>query len=148
MGLFVERSIEIDAPAKKVWKALTHPVLTRQWVNNFGMEGGHLESDWKVGSAVEWRDKHGKTYVTGTVTKLEQHRHLHYTVRDLADRSNVPEFEGDGLDFRLEEQNNRTTLHVRQGDFSRDPSWVQYHEPTNQIWLKVLPLIKSIAEHE
>jgi hypothetical protein len=42
--LFVEKSIEINAPASKVWRIFTDPVLTRQM-------GGEYVSDWKAGSS-------------------------------------------------------------------------------------------------
>jgi len=51
--LFVNKTIEINAPASKVWNVLTRREYTDQWALEFtgGVEF-HIESDWKLGSTV------------------------------------------------------------------------------------------------
>ena len=54
--LFVEKTIEINAPASTVWDVLTNPEQTSEWAPEFA--GGaefRIESDWKLGSPVLWR---------------------------------------------------------------------------------------------
>jgi uncharacterized protein YndB with AHSA1/START domain len=52
--VFVEKSIEINAPASKVWEALTKREQTDTWAVEFSSGGPqfHIESDWKLGSPV------------------------------------------------------------------------------------------------
>ncbi len=54
--LFVDKSIEISAHPHNVWDALTQ--ATQHWIGNFGMDGA-IESDWKLGSPVYWKNKDG-----------------------------------------------------------------------------------------
>ncbi len=53
--LFVNKTIEINAPASKVWDALTRREFTDQWAPQFtGGAEFHIDSDWKLGSPVVW----------------------------------------------------------------------------------------------
>jgi uncharacterized protein YndB with AHSA1/START domain len=66
--LFVCQSIEIQAPTSKVWAVLTRPEYTDQWSNAFaGGTASHIESDWKPGSRVIWKDQKGEVIVEGNV---------------------------------------------------------------------------------
>ena len=61
--LFVNKTIEINAPASKVWNALTRREYTDQWALEFtGGTEFHIESDWKLGSPVLWTGQDGITY--------------------------------------------------------------------------------------
>lgn len=146
MPLFAEQTIQINAPAEKVWRALTDKELSKEWVPAFGMQGGYIESDWKDGSEVMWKDRDGKTQVNGKLFKHEPYNHLHFGVRDTSDPTATEQTEEDGIFYTLSEKDGVTTLHIKQGDFERDPAWVQYYEPTMRVWEKVLPIVKRLAE--
>jgi uncharacterized protein YndB with AHSA1/START domain len=82
--LFVEKTIEINAPASKVWEVLTNPEQTAEWAPEFA--GGtefHIESDWQLGSPVLWRGQGGSVIVQGNVTALEPKKLLRFTVFDM-----------------------------------------------------------------
>ncbi len=84
LKLFVDKTIEIDAPAFKVWDVLTRPEYTGQWAPEFS--GGaplRIESEWRVGSPVLWKDQDGKVVVEGNVTALEPEKLLRFTVFDV-----------------------------------------------------------------
>ncbi|HEX7589087.1 MAG TPA: SRPBCC family protein, partial [Anaerolineae bacterium] len=56
-GTFVARAtISINAPAARVWQAMTEPELIKEY-----MFGTHVTTDWKVGSPItykgEWKGK-------------------------------------------------------------------------------------------
>jgi uncharacterized protein YndB with AHSA1/START domain len=73
--LFVDKTIEINAPASKVWDVLTRREQTAEWAPEFA--GGaefHIESEWKLGSRVLWKDRDGNVIVEGEVTALERRR--------------------------------------------------------------------------
>lgn len=51
-------SVLINAPAAKVWDALTNPILIEQY-----LFGTHVETDWQVGSPIRYRGVwEGKPY--------------------------------------------------------------------------------------
>jgi hypothetical protein len=54
--------------------------------------------------------------------------------------------EEDGITFQLSEENGKTTLHILQGDFSVMPEGKKYRDLSAEIWDKVLPRVKEIAE--
>lgn len=47
--LIVTRSILLNATPQRVWEALTHPGMTRQYLYNC-----EVKSDWKAGSTLQW----------------------------------------------------------------------------------------------
>lgn len=79
-NLIIRNTIQIAAPAAKVWEALTSPEWTRQY-----MYSCEVESDWKEGSPVIWKMEHeGKRIipVKGIVLKIQPEHLLVYTVID------------------------------------------------------------------
>lgn len=59
--------IYINAPAEKIWDALTQSEYTRQY---FG--GSNVESDWKPGSKTRWFSDDGTTFAEGEVINSER----------------------------------------------------------------------------
>jgi uncharacterized protein YndB with AHSA1/START domain len=144
--LFVEKTIEINAPASKVWNALTRREYTDQWVLEFS--GGaefHIESDWKFGSPVLWKGQDGSVIVQGNVTALEPQKFLRFTVFDVRGEK-PPVTDEDGITYQLTEQNGKTLLKVSQGDFSTLAEGEKYRDMSAEIWDRVLPKVKAIAE--
>jgi uncharacterized protein YndB with AHSA1/START domain len=144
--LFVDRSIGIDAPASGIWNVLTQPDLTAHWAREF-IDGAdfYIESEWKLGSPVLWKDKDGKVIVEGAVTALVPNTLLRFTVADT--RSEKPHFnEEDGITYELTENAGKTTLRVLQGDFSIVPDGQKYRDMSEEIWNRVLPTIRNLAE--
>src|SRR3974390_2407245 len=144
--LFVDKTIEINAPIAKVWVVLTRREKTGEWASEFS--GGapfYIESEWKLGSPVLWKDQNGTIIVEGTVTALEPFTLLRFTVFDVhSDRPVVSE--EDGISYRLSEQGGKTTLQVRQGDFSGMADAEKFHRMSEEIWERVLPKVKALAE--
>ena len=144
--LFVDKSIEIDAPVSKVWEVLTARRYTSNWAPEFS--GGSpllIESDWKLGNPVVWKDAEDRTIVEGTVTALDPPKLLRFTVFDV--RSERPPVkEEDGITFELSEKDDKTRLHVLQGDFSAMPDGEKYRDLSAEIWDRVLLKVKELAE--
>ena len=144
--LFVDKTIEINAPASKVWEVLIMPGYTAQWAPEFA--GGaefHIESDWKPGSPVLWKDQHGNVIVEGNVTAVDPNKFLRFTVFDVRGER-PPVTEEDGITFELTGHIGKTTLRVLQGDFSVMPEGEKYHRLSAEVWDRVLPKIKELAE--
>ena len=144
--LFVEKSIKINTPASSVWDVLTKPEFTDQWAPEFS--GGaefHIESDWKLGSPVLWKGQDGSVIVQGNVTALELNKFLRFTVFDVRGEK-PPVTEEDGITYELTEQNGETMLRLSQGDFSVMAEGEKYHRLSAEVWDRVLPKVKELAE--
>lgn len=144
--LFVNKSIEINAPASKAWGVLTDREYTSKWAPEFS--GGsplHIESDWKLGSPVLWKDSEDKIVVEGNVTAFDYGKLLRFTVFDVRSKR-PPVTEEDGITYQLSEQDGKMNLHVLQGDFSAMPEGEKYRDMSAEIWDRVLPKVKELAE--
>ena len=144
--LFVEKSIKINTPASSVWDVLTKPEFTDQWAPEFsGGDEFHIESDWKLGSPVLWKGQDGSMIVQGNVTALEPNKFLRFTVFDVRGEK-PPVTEEDGITYELTEQNGETMLRLSQGDFSVMAEGEKYHRLSAEVWDRVLPKVKELAE--
>ncbi len=144
--LFVNKTIEINAPASIVWQALTEREYTDQWALEF--TGGaeiHIESDWNLDSPVLWTGQDGSVIVQGNVTALEPQKFLRFTVFDVRGEK-PPVTEEDGITYELTEQNGKTLLKISQGDFSTMAEGEKYRNLSAEIWDRVLLKVKALAE--
>jgi uncharacterized protein YndB with AHSA1/START domain len=144
--LFVDKTIDINAPSANVWDVLTRREKTGEWASEFtGGAPFYIESEWKLGSPVLWKDQNGTVIVEGTVTALDPYTLLRFTVVDVRG-DKPPVTDEDGITYRLSERNGKTTLQVRQGDFSGMPDAEKFHRMSEEIWERVLPKVKALAE--
>ena len=134
--LIVEKSIEINAPASKVWAALTKPDLSKQWIEQFWPGFGVLESDWQQGSPMRWRNASGEIDTEGKILAIEPGKLLRYSFT-------MPE---DIVTLKLDEQNGQTVLSVIHGDFTDKPDGEECYLGAVAGWDMNLPKIKELAE--
>lgn len=145
--LFVENTIEIGAPASKVWDFLTKPELTKLYM--FGCE---TVSDWKKGSPLLWKGQQdGKEiiFVKGEIVDIQPGKKLVYTTID--PHSGIDDVSENYLTvtYELTEKNGKTTFHVKQGDYSKVAEGERrYKEASNggEGWNPILVEIKKLAE--
>jgi diamine N-acetyltransferase len=143
-GLFIEKSIDIDAFASSVWKVLTDPGLTRLWIPEWRPGLEILDSDWKRGGSALWRTAGGLIGAAGTVTSVEPDRMLSFSFRGHDADSSQQET----VTFTLNEQGSRTKLSVSVGDFRDDPEHEKDYPNALTSWERALPKIKELAEKE
>ena len=130
---------DIDAPAGKVWKALTEPDLIAQY-----MMGTKVTTDWKEGSSItyegEWK---GTQYRDkGTVLEVVPNKMLkttHYS--PLGGKPDVPE-NYNTVTYELADADGRTTLTVIQEN-NPDQAMVDESEKT---WAMMLQELKSVVQ--
>lgn len=146
--LFVEKTIAINAPVFKVWDAITKRENTNEWALEFSSGGPqfNIESTWELGGPVLWKGQDGTVIVEGNVTAAEQNRLLRFTVFDVRSPERPPVTDEDGITFQLSEENGKTTLRILQGDFSVMTAGEKYRDLSAEIWNKVLPKVKELAE--
>ena len=129
----------VNAPASKVWDALTSPSLIKQYL--FGTE---VTSDWKVGSPITYRGEwEGKSYEDkGEILQIEPDKLLVSTFwSSLAGLPDLPENyktvryellpESDGTKLTITQDNNATQ---EEADHS------------TQNWTTVLDKLKELLE--
>jgi uncharacterized protein YndB with AHSA1/START domain len=132
-------SIVIEAPAARVWEALTNPQLVRQYF--FGTE---LSADWSVGGALRYRGRwEGKSYEDkGTVLAFEPEKLLRTThfspMSGLEDR---PE-NYHTVTYELSQNGGKTRLTVTQ-DNNESP---QSADHSAKNWAMVLEALKRLLE--
>lgn len=147
--LFVKNTIVINAPASKVWDALTNPEQTKKYM--FGCE---TVSDWKKGSPLLWRGSYeGKemVFVKGNIVDIQPGKFLAYTTID--PNSAIEDIPENYLTvtYSLSEENRQTNLTVTQGDYATVADGeARYKEASNngEGWNPILVEIKKLVEAE
>lgn len=144
--LIAEKSIDIAAPASKVWAVLTQ--RSSEWSDLFGAKGP-VESDWKVGSDVLWRNAEGVVYVSGRVLASEPGTLLRFTVRstqrEMQPLSGRPE-DDITQTYALAEHGGRTTLSIAHGDFTNLANGEQIYTAVMAGWDTLLAKFKELSE--
>ena len=137
----LSKSIEINAPAAKVWKALTDPAIVKQY-----FFGTNIKSDWKKGSLIlfegEWE---GKTYQDkGTILEIDPGKFIKYNYwSTMSGTEDKPENYAN-ISYGLDEKNGKTTLTVTQDNIKNKES----AEHSEQNWLNVFGKMRDMIENE
>lgn len=144
--LIIEKSILINAPASKLWKVLTKPDFTKKY-----MFGSEVQSDWEVGSAIEWKgivDNKETVLVKGKIIEIIPEKHLVYSTFD--PQGGMPDIPENYLSvtYDIDDQNDQTQLTVIQGDFSTVAEGPDRFSDAEKGWETALPEIKAVAETE
>jgi uncharacterized protein YndB with AHSA1/START domain len=132
-------SIIINAPAARVWGALTNPELIKEY-----FFGTHASSDWKVGSPItfegEWEGE--KYHDKGTILENIPNQRLKYNYwSSRSSGEDIPENYVD-ITYELKESDNKTELTVIQEKIE-DEKMVEHSEAN---WKKVLEGLKALLE--
>lgn len=142
--LFVEKTVDINAPASEVWEVLTNPVLSKEWIKEWWPDFEILESDWKEGSPVIWKINNGLLGAKGKVTNAQPPTNLEFSFQ-INDPSRPPHKET--VIYKLKEQGGHTRLVVTVGDFGDTPEHELCYPGAEDSWDKSLPKIKDLAEN-
>jgi uncharacterized protein YndB with AHSA1/START domain len=144
--LIVEDTIEIHAPASRVWTILTDSAFIQQY-----MFGCVVETNWKPGSPLLWKGAaDGHLYVKGDVVAIDPPHRLEYTV--LGADMKIDDIPENYLTIIYElKQNNEssTQLHVSMGDFNAVGNGKARYDETvaGGGWALMLEKIKQLAEN-
>ena len=145
--LIVKSIIRIQAPAARVWDALTNPAQTKKYM--FGCEA---LSDWKEGSPLLWKGNFNGVEVVavkGTILKIQPGKYLAYTAID-PNNPSIPDLPENYLTVTcdLSEEDGQTTLTATQGDYSTvaDGENRYKHTIDGGGWNPILIEIKKILE--
>jgi uncharacterized protein YndB with AHSA1/START domain len=134
-------TININAPAAKVWNGLTDPELVKQY-----FFGTNLKSDWKEGSPItfsgEWD---GKSYEDkGTILQITPGEYVKYSYwSSMGGTEDKPENYAN-VSYRVTEKSGVTTLEITQDGIKDEAS----KEHSEQNWQMVFGGLKKILEEK
>jgi uncharacterized protein YndB with AHSA1/START domain len=132
-------SIDVQAPASKVWEALTRPELIKQYL--FGTQ---VVTDWQVGSPITYKGVwQGKPYEDkGRVLQVEPGKLLVSTFwSSLSGDADIPE-NYKTVRYELSPSGGGTTLTILQDNNASQ----EEAEHSEQNWKMVLEGIKQLLE--
>jgi uncharacterized protein YndB with AHSA1/START domain len=139
-GTFIaETSVTINAPAEKVWKAITTPELIAKY-----LYGTKVTSDWKEGGSIAYEGEYnGKPYKDkGTITVLEPNKIFASTYwSSMGGKEDKPE-NYNLVTYTLTEGGDKTLVTLTQDNIATDDE--KQHAITN--WNGVLAELKKTAE--
>lgn len=142
----IKKTIELNAPAQKIWDVLLLDEYNRQWFAVFS-EGTRAETDWAVGSKVIFVDESqggmlGRI-ITHDVAKKLVVEYDGFMAAGKEDRESegAKEFAGAHESYELTEDNGVITLHI-SSDMSDE-----YYDMMAAQWDKALLVIKQLAEN-
>ena len=131
--------IDIDAPAARVWDALTDPGQIKQY-----MFGSEVSTDWRVGSPITWAGEYeGKPYEDkGEIVQVEPEHLLVVThFSPMSGQPDEPE-NYHTLTYQLDARDERTHLSLSQDhNASEDEA-----SHSRENWQAMLTQLKAVAE--
>lgn len=132
-------SVTINAPAGKVWDAITENGKRKQWF--FGVE---TKTDWTEGSSIAHSGEfQGKPYHDkGEILEIEPGRmlvHTHWS--DMSGRPDKPE-NYETVTFMLNETDGKTNVTVAESNHPSEKA----REVSEAMWQKALDGLKRLVE--
>lgn len=143
--LITKKSIDISAPASKVWS-----VITTDETVSVCMLGMRPLTDWKEGSSINWVGRHEgeeQNMAKGSIQELLLNRKLQYSFfYGGYGHADVPE-NYQTVVLELEPLNSRQTrLTVQQGDYSVFEDGETYMQHADHFWSQAVLKIKEFSE--
>ena len=129
----IKKTIKINAPINKVWRAFTDPIITRQM-------GGEYVTDWTAGSSFGWKGADGNMYTNGTILQVENERLIKHNLFDIGQKEKILSV----ITYKFESQHTQTTLHSLE-ELNYEMTDQQYKDAA-EGWDFALASIKEIAE--
>lgn len=144
MSQTIHKTVQINAPASKVWDALTTPALMTRWM----MPDSPIEiiTDWQVGGPFTIRGNlHGINFENrGTVLQFEREKTLQYS--HLSSSSHLPDVSASYsmLTFELAAAETQTALTLTVDNF---PTEIIYKHLAF-YWNSTLEILRQSIEQE
>ena len=131
--------VSVEAPAGKVWDALTHPELIEKY-----MMGAKVSSDWKEGSEIRWKGEFkGKPYEDkGKILALKPGKTFTYThFSPMAGKPDAPE-NYHTVSINLTEKEKSTLVSLTQDNNGSENE----KQESEKTWGMMLDALKKLVE--
>ncbi len=139
--VIIARSIILNASPERIWEALTHPGMTKQYFYNC-----EINSDWQAGSALRWKGTHqGKDIeAEGRILEIIPGRKIKYAGFDRLAAGDLS-LSGDiHITHEIVPQGNRTKLLTTIDHFEGDETRAEY--AADQWDLEIMPKLQTLVE--
>ena len=136
----IEKKVEINAPASRVWEVLVNPEWLKQWAASFS-EGTYAESDWEEGSQVLWKDKAGNIGAKGIVIENVPLKSLAVAFYDDVHADKQSATGSYTEKYLLSQADGKTTLNITAGPLPEEH--YKQHEP---LWAQAIEKIRWLGE--
>ena len=134
-------SITVNAPAAKVWQALTDAAIVKQY-----FFGTNVRTDWKKGSPIFWEGEwEGKTYQDkGTIIDVDAGKFVKYSYwSSMSGTEDKPENYAN-VTYELVEKDGATVLTVTQDNVKNKEA----KEHSEQNWQAIFGKMKEMVENK
>lgn len=138
--LVVTRSVLLNATPERVWEALTHPGMTKQYL--YGYE---VSSDWRSGSPLRWT-RHGRQPIDieGKIMEINPGRYIKYSGFDRLTSGDVSRRGDIYITHEVVPHGRQTQLLTTLEHFEGDETRA---ELAAQQWdFDIMPRLRSLVE--
>lgn len=140
-SITADASVDIHAPAARVWDALLRPELIAKY-----FFGSQIVTDWKVGSPIVYKGTYqGKSFEDkGQVVEVKPEKSL--VVTHWSPLSGVPDIPENyhTVRYELAPENGNTRVTIRQDNNANE----QERQESAKLWKTVLENMKKMLEEK
>lgn len=139
--VIITRSVLLNATPERVWEALTHPGMTKQYYYNC-----EVSSDWKSGSAMRWKGSHqGKeVHAEGKVLDIVPGKMIKYSGFDRLTEGDMSRHGDIYITHEIVPQGNKTKLLTTIEHFEGDETRAEY--AAEQWDFEIMPRLQTLVE--
>ncbi len=139
--VIITRSIVLNATPERVWEALTHPGMTKQYYFN-----SEVQSDWTEGSAMRWRGRYDghDIDVEGRILEITPGKRIKYAGFDRLAAGDLSTTGDIHIAHEVVPQGGKTKLLTTISNFEGDEARAEY---AAQQWdLEIMPKFQTLVE--
>jgi uncharacterized protein YndB with AHSA1/START domain len=139
-NLSLTTSIDVNAPAAKVWEALTNPTIVKKY-----FFGTNVKTDWIKGSPIFWEGEwEGKTYQDkGVILDIDPGKSVKYNYwSSMSGTEDTPENYQD-ITYKLEEHGSKTKLNITQDNIKNEDAKKHSEENWQGVFGKMKEMVES-----
>ena len=139
--IMVTRSVVLNATPERIWEALTHPGMTKQYLYSC-----EVECDWKPGSTLKWTGKHQGREVNeeGKILEVIPGRLIKYSGFDRLVEGDISKEGNIFITHEIIPYGKQTKLLTTLEHFEGDETRAEY---AAQQWdFEILPKLQTLVE--
>jgi uncharacterized protein YndB with AHSA1/START domain len=139
----INKAVTINAPASKVWAAVTEPELMKRWMSETPIE---IVTDWKVGTPMIIRGPWYKTHFEnrGTVLSFVPEQLVAYSHLSSLSRLPYKPENYTRIEFRLTPKEEQTDLALTLANFPTEAIYRHFAF----YWSVTIVLLKKFIENQ